>query len=91
LQASNARPLWQFKALDDFLDHTARAEAIFWPREKYEARGKDLRRLVALEGSNPLHDHRLRNRLQHFDESLETGYRSQIRKRTLVFFASTPR
>jgi hypothetical protein len=71
LQASNARPLWQFKALDDFLDHTARAEAIFWPREKYEARGKDLRRLVALEDSNPLHDHRLRNRLQHFDEYLE--------------------
>ena len=76
LQAEKGRPLWLFKALDDFIDHAARAAAIFWPSEmkgktKYQARGLDLRALVALDDRNPLHNSALRNRLQHFDENLE--------------------
>jgi hypothetical protein len=76
LQAEKVRPLWLFKALDDFIDHAARAATIFWPskakgKEKYQARGEELRALVGLDDDNPLHTNALRNRLQHFDENLE--------------------
>jgi hypothetical protein len=72
LQSEGARPVWLFKALDDFSDHAARAATIFWPADaKYQERGRELRDLVSLNDDSPLKNKGLRNRLQHFDEKLE--------------------
>ncbi|KWV60839.1 hypothetical protein AS156_27795 [Bradyrhizobium macuxiense] len=71
LKQSSARPDTLFKALDDFLDHAARVEAVFWPTKKYFARGQELRELLSVKDDNYLHNHELRNRLQHFDEYLD--------------------
>jgi hypothetical protein len=40
-------------------------------KTKYQTRGEELRALVSLDDSSPLHSRELRNRLQHFDERLE--------------------
>jgi hypothetical protein len=40
-------------------------------KTKYQTRGEELRALVSLDDSSPLHSRALRNRLQHFDERLE--------------------
>jgi hypothetical protein len=71
LRKDDAEPILQFKALDDFLHHSARANLIFWPVKRFKKRGEDLRALVKLDDASPLKTKSLRNSLQHLDERLE--------------------
>jgi hypothetical protein len=50
----------------------------FWPvREKYAARGEELRRFYGITDSSPLRSRDLRNAIEHFDERLD-DYLSRV-------------
>ncbi len=52
---------------------------IFWPREKYRKRGKELRKSLGIEDNSPIQPRNFRNHFEHFDERLEEWAKSSER------------
>lgn len=60
-------------ALDDFIDHSARASLILWPIKKRgrEESARNLRSLLGMPEDHILADRELRHHFQHLDERIE--------------------
>ena len=59
-------------AIQNFLVAVGNMSKIFWPiNQKYENRGKELRRSLDIKGNSPIQPRNFRNHLEHFDERLE--------------------
>ena len=61
--------------IQEALTHSAALSRFFWPPTKNKlslARGENLRSTFAIDESNPLGHRKLRNALEHYDESLDS-------------------
>lgn len=58
-------------AIQNFLIAVGNISKIFWPKQKYEKRGEELRKSLGIEDNSPIQPRKFRNRFEHFDERLE--------------------
>lgn len=64
-----------WSSIQSILVAVANVSKILWPvREKYYARGKQLRALLRIDDDNILSDRRFRNYFEHYDERIEEWF-----------------
>jgi len=68
-------------AIQNFLVAVGNMSKVFWPiNQKYENRGKELRRSLGIKDNSPIQPRNFRNRFEHFDERLEEWATSSKRQ-----------
>lgn len=59
-------------AIQNFLVAVGNMSKVIWPiNQKYENRGKELRRSLGIKDNSPIQTRNFRNHFEHFDERLE--------------------
>jgi len=75
IQYSDSDEVWG--SIQSILVAVANVSKILWPsREKYNARGQQLRELLGVDDKNLLSDRTFRNHFEHYDERIEEWFDS---------------
>jgi len=74
---NNSDIVWY--AIQNFLVAVGNISKFFWPNQKYQKRGEELRKSLGIKDNSPIQPRNFRNHFEHFDERLESWATSSKR------------